>query len=626
MTAAKTGRGSTRTGRPAVLPGPAYVPPPRLRSEDGSLTVDFHGEDGRRRQFVLSALPLGSWHAPLAEALERRIGPSGTVRTLASARSCWEPVQRFMRFLAQLPNPPAHPGELTAAQMEAFYRHRCETNQQVLAWHEVRKVGQFLELPPLRDVVASEVLDFVARRYERHRSAGKPGYSDGELSRLVAAARRDAARIRDRIDAAEAMLEQFRTAPDTLSGADRARATALDEMAATGEVPRLPGRGRTEWTERSARAAELFLTPADLAPLMVLLVALTGRNIETVKELPAEHRVLEGRAVELRPVKRRRGPHRWFDTVTWEIGPPGRELHTPGGLYLLVHRLAARSRGFSGAKSLWSVWRNGNRAGVTGRDEHHDPFATALYHSSGQRQWALQRGLLADAPSADAEAPPLVIEFNRLKTSIDVRRTRQVGGHLPSAVRTNTIPVLFRHYLRGDPTTIAWAHEVVGEAFADAEQAALAAHQRTLRSAGGALRVIPGSACGDNPEDGGLDADLAHRAEHGQLDTAWSACTDPERHPVTDSRCEASFLDCFHCGNCLITTAHLPRLLGLLDALAERRQQMSEPDWWHRYGPAWAAIRHDVLTRFGPEEVTAAEQNKPTDALLHLIENPWEQP
>jgi hypothetical protein len=626
VTAVTTGRGSTRTGRPAALPGPAYLPAPRLRSEDGELTVDFRGEDGRQRRFVVSQLPLPGWHAPLAAALELRIGPSGRVRTLASARTTWEPMQRFVRFLARLPTPPAHPGELTASHTEAFYRHRAATNQQAYAWQEVRAVGQLLELAPLRDLVDAEVLDFVARRYEKPRPAGKPGYSDGELARLLAAARRDAARIRDRIDAAEALLARFRAAPETLGATDRERAAAFDAMAATGEVPRLPEYGRDEWTQRSAWAGELFLTTADLAPLMVLLVALTGRNIETVKELPAEHRVLEGRAVELRPVKRRRGPDRWFDTVTWEIGPTGRELHTPGGLYLLIHRLTARSRGFSGAKSLWSIWRNGHRARVTGRAEHHDPFATALYHSVGQRQWAKRCGLLADAPSDGAEPPPLVIEFNRLKTSIDVRRTKQTGGHLPSAARTNTIPVLFRHYLRGDPTTIAWAHEVIGEAVADAEQAALAAHQRALQAAGGTLRVIPGPASADVLGQVGLDADAARRAEHGQLDTAWSACTDPERHPIAGSRCEASFLDCFHCGNCLITTSHLPRLLGLLDALAERRQQMGEQDWWRRYGPAWAAIRHDILARFSPEEVAAAERNKPTDTLLDLVENPWERP
>ena len=31
--------------------------------------------------------------------------------------------------------------------------------------------------------------------------------------------------------------------------------------------------------------------------------------------------------------------------MTWEIGPTTRQLHTPGGVYLLMHELMRRSRG-----------------------------------------------------------------------------------------------------------------------------------------------------------------------------------------------------------------------------------------------------------------------------------------
>jgi head-tail adaptor len=95
---------------------------------------------------------------------------------------------------------------------------------------------------------------------------------------------------------------------------------------------------------------------------------------------------------------------------------------------------------------------------------------------------------------------------------------------------------------------------------------------------------------------------------------------------VTGKPCDASFLDCFHCGNCLITTDHLPQLLGLLDALATRRRQLGESDWWRRYGQTWAAIRHDVMTKFSPAEITQAQRIKTDDALLDLVEHPWEKP
>jgi hypothetical protein len=218
-------------------------------------------------------------------------------------------------------------------------------------------------------------------------------------------------------------------------------------------------------------AAHLFLTAPDLCPLMVLLVVLTGRNIETIKELPAEHRILMGRAVELRVVKRRRGPRWWHTTVSWEIEDCGRELHSSGGLYLLVHQLTAPRRAWLQApQRVWAIWRNavGNAvadATVGEISEHSDPFAKSLNNVAlFNYRWVAKHGLTADAVDDHTPSAPLPLDFNRLKTSIEVRHTRQMGGHLPSAVRTNTVPVLFTNYLRGDPTVIEWAHDIVSDA------------------------------------------------------------------------------------------------------------------------------------------------------------------
>jgi hypothetical protein len=76
----------------------------------------------------------------------------------------------------------------------------------------------------------------------------------------------------------------------------------------------------------------------------------------------------------------------------------------------------------------------------------------------------------------------------------------------------------------------------------------------------------------------------------------------------------------------VITPGHLPRLLALLDAMDKRRRQMDEQVWWQRYGPAFAAIRHDVLTRFTPEQVREANPETDHDADLDLVEEPWQQP
>ena len=108
--------------------------------------------------------------------------------------------------------------------------------------------------------------------------------------------------------------------------------------------------------------------------------------------------------------------------------------------------------------------------------------------------------------------------------------------------------------------------------------------------------------------------------------TGWTACIDHDHHPLTREPCQVTFLDCFHCGNCLVTRDHLPRLLALLDALAQRRRELPEEVWWPRYGPAWVAIRQDILAKFTPAELQQAQAGKPHDALLDLAENPWELP
>ncbi|MDN5916467.1 MAG: hypothetical protein L0I76_15430 [Pseudonocardia sp.] len=173
---------------------------------------------------------------------------------------------------------------------------------------------------------------------------------------------------------------------------------------------------------------------------------------------------------------------------------------------------------------------------------------------------------------------------------------------------------------------MAVARDVLDDALRDAEQAALDAHQHALAVAGRQLQIHPAGTTPQALTQSGIDPDTAAQAAAGALDTAWSACTDHAAHPATGRPCRESFLACFHCGNCLITRAHLPRLMALLDALASRREQMSQPDWWARYGPTWAAIRHDVLSKFSPAERDTAAAQKPDDALLDLVENPWEQP
>ncbi|MDF9815947.1 hypothetical protein [Streptomyces sp. SPB162] len=634
----RAGRGSTGPGRRAALPQGDYAVP-ATPAGNPDLVVDFHGDDGRKGRFDCGTRPLPDWRPALAAAFAQRTGPDGGRRTLSSATSAWQSLGRLMRFLAKLPVPPARPQDLTSKHLEAFLDARAESAPTTVTT-DLREIHSLFVLPGIAPLISPDATDCLKRRLpdtrikkkarqatsEKRPKTDTVGYSDGELARLMAALRADCARIRNRIAAGEELLRRFQEEPQTLSEEQRAEGQQLAHMAATGEVPSFPGPVHEALPERLAWAGRLFLTLDDLVPLLLLMAALAERNGETVKELPARHRVLEGKAVEVRVVKRRRGPKRWFETVTWEIGPANRQLHTAGGFYLLLLQLAARSRQFCESDLAVCVWRHGTRAGVQGREEHCAPFARSLQGVTLlMPRWAADRPrpLLAD-PGPGGERVPLQVTFNRLKTSMEVRRTKRMGGHLPSAAKSNTMAVLFRHYLSGDPVITEWAEEVLGEALVDAEQAALHAHQQALKIAGNTLKVVSGPVSPESLTAAGLDPETAEQAAAGQLDTGWTACTDHDHHPVTEAPCQVTFLDCFHCGNCLITRDHLPHLLGLLDALVARRRHLSVDDWWKRYGPAWAAIRRDILAKFTPAEVKKAAAAKATDDLLDLTENPWE--
>lgn len=597
-----TRRGPTRAGQPAPV-APANYNPASALPPTGSV-VHFHGEDGRTKVIDLARWPLPGWHPVLAPAIAAWIGPGGGRRTFASAKRVWTTPERFLRYLATADNPPATPQQATVAHLEAFHEHVLRTGNDYTAWYLIRELRILFCHPSAQGHFSDEVLDWVSQP-AKTRIGGVTGYTDGEFTRIVAAARRDTAIIRNRVFGSHQLLHGETLRCQICSACDHA---LLAQIAATGEVPAMDHLNTVEKsTQRLRLAGHLYLTNLDVIPLLALMIAVTGRNIETIKELPAEHRVLGGKAVELQIIKRRRGARNWYQTVVWEIGPPGRELHTPGGLYLMILALTEGSRKISGSRSIWSIWRHGAAKGYDLLGEHTDPFAGALEGAwIKPDRWSRPAGLLTDAPPGE-QPRPLRLNFQRLKTSAEALRTKQLGGHLPSAARSNTMPVLFAHYLRGDPTVISWAEEIVAEAVVDAEQAALAAHERAKQAAGAPTIVT-------SQDTTGIPV----------TDAAWTSCTNPQRHPLTNSRCQATFLSCFHCGNCVITRDHLPRILDLLDALEDRRQHISQARWWAQYGPAWTALRRDVLPKFTAAELEHAATTKTGQSMLDLVDNAWE--
>lgn len=602
----------THPGQHALLPDRGYKPPPaanRARYVNGQWQVAFAGDDGRTKTFSMTGVVLPGWHEAVAGAFADLTGPAGARRTLASANAAWQAITRLLRFLAMTADPPTTPADLQAADLDAYLRQRQRDSTTSTGFRDNETLRPLFRQLPLAHIVPERAMDLLSRRERKPSRLPTGGYSTGEFTRLVRAARTDVAALRDRIAAGNARIARWHSACDASTGED----SVLVNMAETGVVPRLLGQSGSEMSRRTAVAQQLFVTRTDREPILVLLAAVTGCNSETLKELPATHRVLDGKAVQIQIIKRRRGPNRWQETLTWEIGPPHRELHTPGGLYLLLHRLMARGRHISGSPTIWSTWRNNMGPDIASSTEHRETFGASLSASLAFGVWGRSHNLRVDANERGTVSRPLPVDLRRIRTTVAVRTTKSVGGHLPSAARSNTIPVLYGNYLRGDPAVHEWASDIITTALVAAERGALRAHQHALEATGPAahVRVEPHG-----------QPDHAAAVQEG----AWTACADPDHHPATTEPCRSvSFLDCFHCGNCLVTPSHLPAITALLDTLIARKQELSEQDWWQRYGPVWAAIRHDILPKFSPAEIALAQKQQPQLPLLEMIESPWER-
>jgi hypothetical protein len=605
---------ATWPGRRAARPAGVYDPGPAIHDAPGGMEIHFAGEDGRTRTFSFATLPLPGWHTDLAPAFAQITGPSGGLRTLASAQCVWGLLVRLLRFFDSLAHPPRDATRLTARHLRRFELHRRRTcNQNSLA-NELRTLRQLLRGVTPQDRLGPEVTEWLGQRWRPEQRSGAPGYSEQEFRRILAAARHDVAAIRDRISAGERLLTRADTRPDTLTSAERATAARLQVIARTGQVPVIHQQGRPifDFAEMVRLASQLLLVDADLAPLLVLGVGLTGRNSETLKELPASHQLLEGRAVAVELTKRRRGPNHIHEVVHWEVGAPSRQLHTPGGYYLLVHELARRGRTFSGSGSVWSIW--------TAHNGTISPFAKALARGLSLHSWARVHKLLDDNDQ------PLKLNLNRLRTTVEVRTTKATGGHLPTSARSNSMDVQFAHYLRGDPTVTEWATAEVTAAVRDAEQHARQTHLRVLAGPVEQHAQDPATTAAQL----GIDPATARQALSGELDTLVTACLDIDSSPFNEGRCQASFLTCLTCPNALITHRHLPGLLELLDQLDTERQAIDAHTWWARHGRTWLAITDDVLPKFTPAELDRARAQAqaaatPTVSLLDLLHDPREQ-
>lgn len=205
------------------------------------------------------------------------------------------------------------------------------------------------------------------------------------------------------------------------------------------DVPRTPPvrTGRTAgqcfhlpWVQEHGSVSEvvswLHLTADEAAAGAILLAVLTGQNPTVILKVASVHHRADGYAGAAGTAivglnKRRRGPRAHMSLALSEIPDwisipddpddvTARDmLHTPFGVYLLLHELTARSRELAGGNRLLVGFsdRGGKGAGGGVRWIGEADFRI--------RRWATLHGITADKPDAGGNPVPLRLTLGLIR-------------------------------------------------------------------------------------------------------------------------------------------------------------------------------------------------------------------
>ena len=583
-------------GRRVQLPNGFYEADSRVHALDSGVRVAFAGEDGRSRWFTSSHWPLPTLHEAIAQAFAVRTGPGGGANTEQTANGLWAALRRFVVGVATFASPHSV-SDIDVGIARRWMDTQSRDGRNFKQIHtDAQKIASVLRNvrgggPSLS--AAAEVLfrgpipdawDDAKPAPERF-GDGVGGYDDETFEWLQAAARADIARRRDEIQRAYALIDRLRTG-DRLDPTEQSEAELLADIADGGDVARaLRGRGINDLAARISWAAKLYLVETDLAPLLVLFVALSGHNIESIKELPAAHHLIGKNSVALRVTKRRHGFSSWDEPAQFAVRSG--DLSSAGGLYLFLHRVCRPGREIARSDRLLSIWSNGTSKFKVDALGHHFPWQKSLRAATvGLGEWCRSH-------SPD-HLPPFELTLNKLRTTklrIDRITPDRDEQDPPIGVSPE---VFYRSYFAPDQRARDWAAGLVALTLTELES--------TFRE----LRRRP------------VERDTNATAQ--STETAFAGCVSALQNPLTGETCAASFLTCFICPNVVITNHHLPGILRLREELIERWDRVARHIWWRRYGPAWIAITHDILPAKTAEQLAAAARLMPEDTPLRLLE------
>ncbi|MET8013421.1 hypothetical protein ABZU86_16300 [Streptomyces sp. NPDC005271] len=603
-----------------------------MTTEDGRRIVRCYSQDGEDRvDFDVSKLAMPE---PLREAmiaaLVARTAPDAGLTSHHSFNKSYRSLVEFDRYLTGLETAPQSAAEVGPGLFDGFYGHRKAEGIKT-ARHELVEVRLLLlRTAGISDALAGRLAGVMPSRPD---SEPSHSYSRAELKRIAQAARAALRSAETRIRSNRELLAQFR-AGDLDVSSDvhlRRRLQILDHLDRVGDVPRRMRKSAgmvqyapETWVMSKGKIPDVFgwlyLKPEEIAAAAVLFGVMTGQNPEPILKMTAAHHRADGGVgpgtaiVGLR--KPRRQSRAYMDLALSEvpdwISIPAQPdqlatrdiLHTPFGLYVLVHDLTARARHFAGGNRLLVAYMSSGGGGRSGNGRGWRPIATnGAPISKLGRTWNLP------SDETDDEGRPLPMQPLRLETL----RITYIELHQKPVAHTERTAAT--RYLVRNRGNINEYRTVVAETLTAEVAKARARSKITTMTAKQVAQAW------ENLEEAaaelGLEPTVLKRMLAGELDTVLGACTDNTGGDYNPGEpCRASFLLCLDCECARALPRHLPLQVVVHDRLAERREQMDPLQWAGRFAGPHAQLA-DLLDQ--ADEAAVEDARKAAGPAEHKL-------
>ena len=561
----------------------------------------------------------------MASAFVKRTAPGAGLSSLATMSASFHTAKRFLRFLSAAGNPVARITDLRSHHIDEFIESVGGLAKARAELQQLRSLLRHFDNLPAE--VSERLSDVTPRAVI---PSDKSSYSRDEFRRIADAARSDLRAAAARIRGNRAELERFRSGD--VDDPTR-RLELLDIVDATGSLPRYPPKpgghvGPVHWWVQTGGYGSVgdimswsHLTCLELVSAAVLLAVMTGENPTVVMEVPASHLRADGHTDTGKPavsiletLKPRRGKRAYMNLVLSDvpdwISIPSEadhvsardQLHTPFGLYALLHELTDRSRAITGIdRLLVGYHRSGSFGSGLRALRNHQWFAL----------WSDHHRITPD----DSAAQPDSARPEALKVTLWRLRLTYLQLHQKPVAHTEA--TLVNDYLSRDRASLGDYRRVVADALREEVGKARAR---------GVMEVLSKDEIDSENWEivgarHGVDADTLRRMAAGRLDTVMNSCVDNRNGPFGSAgeTCTASFMLCLGCPCARALPRHLVVQVLVFDRLTAKRSELTPLSWVKRFGVAHAQLQ-DLLSQHDSIDITSARESA-TEAQIAMVES-----